>query len=92
MKYSKTTLMELSHKYRSILRKCALFNAAILMGAMVTLPAGAATERVVVPTGETGTVSENLTNFVNLLTGGAAQNSGTLNVDDEISFEGKLLY
>lgn len=38
MKYSKTTLMELSHKYASILRKCALFNATILVGAMIAIP------------------------------------------------------
>jgi len=35
MKYSKTTLMELSHRYSKILKKCALLNATILMGAMV---------------------------------------------------------
>ena len=30
--------MELSHKYASILRKCALFNATILVGAMIAIP------------------------------------------------------
>ena len=44
MKYSKTTLMELSHKYSSILRKCALLNATILVGTMLTLPVMAAEE------------------------------------------------
>ncbi len=43
MKYSKTTLMELSHRYAKVLRKCALLNATILMGAMVALPAMADT-------------------------------------------------
>ena len=43
MKYSKTTLMELSHKYRSILRRCAFLNAAILLSAAIALPAGATT-------------------------------------------------
>lgn len=38
MKYSKTTLMELSHKYSNILRKCAILNATLLMGAMIALP------------------------------------------------------
>ena len=41
MKYSKTTLMELSHKYSSILRKCALLNATILVGTMLVFPVGA---------------------------------------------------
>ena len=41
MKYTKTTLMELSHKYRKILTKCAFLNAAILLSAVVALPAGA---------------------------------------------------
>lgn len=69
-------------------------TTAIAAATFIALPAKAEiiTERVVVPTGETGTVSENLTNFVNLLTGGAAQNSGTLNVDDEISFEGNTAH
>jgi len=39
MRYSKTALMELSHKYRSILRKCAFLNATILMGVMIASPA-----------------------------------------------------
>ena len=39
MKYSKTTLMELSHKYRNILKKCALFNAAIFMSVAIAAPA-----------------------------------------------------
>ena len=43
MKYSKTTLMELSHKYKSILKKCAFFNAAILLSVAIILPAGATT-------------------------------------------------
>ena len=43
MKYSKTTLMELSHKYRSILKRCAFLNAAILLSAAIALPAGATT-------------------------------------------------
>ena len=41
MKYSKTTLMELSHKYRSILKRCAFLNAAILLSAAIAFPAGA---------------------------------------------------
>ena len=41
MKYSKTTLMELSHKYRDILKKCALFNAAILLSVAISTQAWA---------------------------------------------------
>ena len=42
MKYSRTAITELTSKYRSILRKCAFLNAAILMGALVANPANAA--------------------------------------------------
>jgi len=38
MKYSKTTLRELTAKYRSVLKKCALFNATVLMAMAVSLP------------------------------------------------------
>ncbi|MBO7332775.1 MAG: hypothetical protein J6U64_03830, partial [Alphaproteobacteria bacterium] len=38
MKYSKTTLRELTAKYRSVLKKCALFNATFLMAMAVSLP------------------------------------------------------
>ncbi|MBQ3696193.1 MAG: autotransporter outer membrane beta-barrel domain-containing protein [Alphaproteobacteria bacterium] len=41
MKYSKTTLMELSHKYGKILKKCALLNAAILLSVAVSTQAWA---------------------------------------------------
>jgi len=41
MRYSRTAITELTSKYRSILRKCAFLNAAILMGAMIANPANA---------------------------------------------------
>ncbi len=41
MKYSKTALMYLSHEYGHILKKCALLNAALLLGTLVALPANA---------------------------------------------------
>ena len=44
MKYSKTALMYLSHEYSHILKKCALLNAAFLMGTLVALPTNAAEE------------------------------------------------
>lgn len=44
MKYSNTTLRELSAQYGRILRKCALLNAIVLLGAAVAMPAMAANE------------------------------------------------
>ena len=34
MKYSRTAVTELTKRYKQILKKCALFNAAIFMGIM----------------------------------------------------------
>lgn len=34
MRYSKTAITELTKRYKKILKKCALFNAAILVGIM----------------------------------------------------------
>ena len=39
MRYSNTAITELSAKYRSVLKKCALLNAAILLSTAVALPA-----------------------------------------------------
>ncbi len=39
MKYSKTTLMELFHRYGKVLKKCALLNMALLMGVVFAMPA-----------------------------------------------------
>ena len=38
MQYSKTTLMELSHRYGKILKKCALLNMALLMSVVCAMP------------------------------------------------------
>ena len=38
MKYSRTALMELTHRYRNVLKKCALINATILMSAVFATP------------------------------------------------------
>ena len=46
MRYSNTAITELSAKYRSVLKKCALLNAAILLSTAVVLPAGAETLNV----------------------------------------------
>lgn len=44
MKYSKTALMELSHKYAKILKKCVYLNAIAIMG--IAVSAGATVESV----------------------------------------------
>ena len=36
LKYSKTAIKELTHKYASILRKCALINLGILCGVLMS--------------------------------------------------------
>lgn len=61
MKYSNTTIRELNAQYRSVLKKCALFNAAVLIGALVAVPAVAATEitdRVVVSASDEATYDD----------------------------------
>ncbi len=42
MKYSNTTLRELNAQYRSVLKKCFLLNASLLIGAVLATPAVAA--------------------------------------------------
>lgn len=42
MRYSNTTLTELTTRYKHILMKCAYLNAAIIVGAMIATPAFAA--------------------------------------------------
>lgn len=39
MKYSNTTIKELTAQYRAVLKKCAILNAAVLMGVFVAMPA-----------------------------------------------------
>lgn len=61
MRYSNTTIRELNAQYRSVLKKCALFNAAVLIGALVAMPAVAATEitdRVVVSASDEATYDD----------------------------------
>ena len=41
MKYSNTTLRELNAQYRSVLKKCFLFNAVVLVGLVVSTTASA---------------------------------------------------
>ena len=38
MRYSRTALMELTHRYSNVLKKCALINATILMSAVFATP------------------------------------------------------
>lgn len=57
MKNSKTTLMELSHNYRRILRKCALMNAAVFLSfAMVTPAMADNSYKIITTDGENGTL------------------------------------
>lgn len=81
MKYSKTTLMELSHRYSNILKKCALLNATILMGAMVALPvmADTYTERLVLDK-ETVLDTPTMQNITNSAIGGSIYNSSKLTI------------
>jgi hypothetical protein len=81
MKYSKTTLMELSHRYSKILKKCALLNATILMGAMVSLPVMAETytERLVLDK-ETVLDTPTMQNITNSAIGGSIYNSSKLTI------------
>lgn len=46
MKYSKTALMELSHKYAKILKKCAYLNAIAIMGILVASSANAGSQYI----------------------------------------------
>lgn len=99
MKYSKTTLMELSHKYRSILKRCAFLNAAILLSTAIALPAAAEAphhnyysgtnliEDEVTFAGYDGTNSVGQPDGVNNL-GGAIVNMGTLTFDKAAEFNG----
>lgn len=72
MRYSKTSLMELSHRYGKILRKCAFLNAAILMGVMIASPAMAARVSGILDTDTTieGKTFEN--EVLNVASGSAA--------------------
>lgn len=42
MKYSNTTLRELNAQYRSVLKKCFLFNAAVFVGTVMIVASSAA--------------------------------------------------
>ncbi len=89
MKYSKTTLMELSHKYSSILKKCAFLNAAILMSVVVETPSMAASpvDTWAHPEIASYTVVNNDVNYslntgsYNLITGTAVRNTVNGNVN-----------
>lgn len=91
MRYSKTSLMELSHRYGKILRKCAFLNAAVLLAATfvatgakaeatvvdhdLTTPVDIASSEEYVFTG--GKTAEGLTQSY----GGAIENAGTLTIN-----------
>lgn len=82
MQYSKTTLMELSHKYCSILKKCALLNTALLMGSMIALPVGAAET---IDAGQNKTVeNQTISDQSSDEDGGVFYNKGTLEIDNVV--------
>lgn len=60
MKYSNTTIKELTAQYRAVLKKCAILNAAVLMGAFVAMPAVAddLTQRTAVSSAENITLTD----------------------------------
>ena len=84
MRYSNTAITELSAKYRSVLKKCALLNAAILLTTVVALPVSATeiTERIVVAADETKTISDASAEGLSYSSekGGVIYNEGTLNL------------
>ncbi len=60
MKYSNTTIKELTAQYRAVLKKCAILNAAVLMGVFVAMPAVAddLTQRTAVSSAENITLTD----------------------------------
>lgn len=82
MKYSNTTIKELTTRYKHVLMKCAYLNAAIIAGAMIATPAFAA------PTVITSGVSNNIvTDLVGQQAGGL-----TINSTDEIEIADGVTY
>lgn len=93
MKYSNTTLRELSARYRHVLRKCALFNVAVLMGVALSAPAMATeiTDTIHISDGSTVTIAANDTvnmgeNVVNKQL--VLVNDGTVNIADGFKLSG----
>ncbi len=84
MKLSRHAITVLTRQYRSVLLKCALINAGLFLA---VAPAMAENTRVVVEPGSSATISESLSALSNpTLTGGAAQNSGELTVNEDLNF------
>ena len=77
MKYSKTALMYLSHEYGHILKKCALLNAALLMGTLVALPTNAAEATHKVVTADETITGEVFSAQSDTKVGGAILNSNS---------------
>ena len=84
MKLSRHAITVLTRQYKSVLLKCALINAGLFLA---VAPAMAEVTRVVVEPGDSATISDPISGLDNsALTGGAAQNSGELTVNEEINF------
>lgn len=85
MKCSNTTIKELTAQYRAVLKKCAILNAAVLMGAFVAMPAVAAdlTQRIVVDPSENLTLTDPSAKDLTATEDGAViLNEGGLNVSN----------
>lgn len=89
MKYSNTTLRELSARYRHVLRKCALFNIAVLMGVALSAPATAATitNRIVVDSGETTISAGDIVTVTETTAGAAYVKNSKLIVENNVVFQ-----
>ena len=88
MKYSNTTLRELSAQYGRILRKCALFNAMVLMGVAVAMPVMANTVAggtIIDETYETSNQTNENKNYGGALT--IAHNTDGVTIADDVKFE-----
>lgn len=88
MKYSNTTLRELSAQYGRILRKCALFNAMVLMGVAVAMPVMANTVAggtIIDETYETSNQTNENKNYGGALT--IAHNTDGVTIADGVKFE-----
>lgn len=79
MKYSRTAITQLNKWYKSVLVKCAIFNAALLVG--FALPAQA--EEIIMTNEDytnSGTITEDLTvRYVSYSNYGLFTNNGTIN-------------
>lgn len=83
MKYSNTTIRELTARYSRVLKKCALLNAVILLGVAFATPAMAATSpQIIVGVGDSQEVSGTHDSYETKADGSIILNSGTVTIAD----------